>query len=96
MLLLWNKADKEGDRQVTLNEGVELASKEKYEFKESSCVHNQNVAGAFEYLVERWNYLNNKKSKDFISKRSNTEYKKKKNNISEEMKKKDDHNVKKR
>ena len=61
VLLLGNKADKEGEREVTLNEGVELASKEKYEFKESSCVHNQNVAGAFEYLVERWNYLNNKK-----------------------------------
>ena len=38
--------------------GIELALKEKYEFKESSCVENKNVAGAFESLIERWNFQN--------------------------------------
>lgn len=60
ILLLGNKADKENERQVTIQEGVDLALKEKYEFVESSCLQNKNVAGAFESLVERWNIENAK------------------------------------
>jgi small GTP-binding protein len=60
ILLLGNKTDKENERQVSIQEGVDLALKEKYEFKESSCLQNKNVAGAFESLVERWNYQNSK------------------------------------
>ena len=37
---------------------------ENYEFKESSCLHNMNVGDAFEYLVEKWNLLNQKKEKE--------------------------------
>ena len=60
ILLLGNKADKENERQVSIQDGVDLALKEKYEFKESSCLQNKNVAGAFESLIERWNYQNSK------------------------------------
>ena len=57
ILLLGNKTDLEDKRQVTKEEGIQLAVEEHYEFKESSCVQNSNVAGAFEALVERWNVL---------------------------------------
>ena len=60
ILLLGNKADLENERQVSIQEGVDLALKEKYEFKESSCLQNKNVSGAFESLIERWNYQNSK------------------------------------
>ena len=63
ILLLGNKADKENEREVSIDEGINLASQEKYEFKETSCLQNKNVAGAFEYLVERWNFLNQRKQK---------------------------------
>jgi Ras-related protein Rab-11A len=58
VILLGNKLDLEKNREVTSEEGIELAEKENFEFKESSCVHNQNVSGAFETLAERWNFLN--------------------------------------
>ena len=79
ILLLGNKADKENERKVSIEEGVELASQEKYEFKETSCLQNKNVANAFEYLVERWNHPNqneptnqNQKEPTYRVKRSNT------------------------
>ena len=56
ILLLGNKTDKENERQVTYEEGIALALKENYEFKESSCLQNINVAGSFENLIERWNF----------------------------------------
>ena len=56
ILLLGNKTDKENNRQVTSEEGIDLALQENYEFKESSCLQNINVAGAFENLIERWNF----------------------------------------
>ena len=60
ILLLGNKTDLENKRQVTKEMGIELALKEKYEFKESSCIENKNVAGAFESLVENWNFKRHK------------------------------------
>ena len=60
VLLLGNKTDKENEREVTYEEGFAVASKENYEFKESSCLQNKNVAGAFESLIERWNVENHK------------------------------------
>ena len=60
ILLLGNKTDKEDERQVSCEEGMALALKEHYEFKESSCLKNINVAGAFESLIERWNFENHK------------------------------------
>ena len=63
VLLLGNKADKEDERQISYDEGNGLAIQENYEFGESSCRHNLNVAGAFETLIERWNRQNKEKNK---------------------------------
>ena len=66
ILLLGNKTDLEKEnaqekkREVTYEEGIDLALEENYEFKESSCLQNINVAGAFENLIERWNFDNHK------------------------------------
>ena len=54
IILLGNKADLP-NRQVQIEEGIELALQEKYKFKETSCVKNENVADAFEALIEMWN-----------------------------------------
>ena len=62
ILLLGNKIDREQFRQIKTEEGIELASKEKYRFKETSCLKNENVADAFEALVEMWNIENQKKT----------------------------------
>ena len=58
ILLLGNKADREAFREVPTEEGIELAKKEKYKFKETSCLKNENVADAFEALIEMWNIEN--------------------------------------
>ena len=55
VILLGNKADKEDEREVPLDEGVKLSNKENYSFKETSCLKNENVADAFETLIEMWN-----------------------------------------
>ena len=47
-----NKADKENEREVTLEEGAALAVEHKFKFKETLCVKNENVADAFEALIE--------------------------------------------
>ena len=56
VILLGNKADKENEREVLLDEGVKLSNKENYSFKETSCLKNENVADAFETLIEMWNF----------------------------------------
>ena len=63
ILLLGNKSDLEDKRQVSMVDGANLALQEKYEFLESSCLLNTNVAGAFETLVETWNFQNNEVEK---------------------------------
>ena len=70
ILLLGNKTDKEEERKVTFEEGMALALEEKYDFKESSCYNNINVAGAFETLIETWNIEKHRISR--ISNRSNS------------------------
>ncbi len=45
---------------MTCKEGINLALKENYIFKECSCLQNKNVSGAFESLIERWNFKNKK------------------------------------
>ena len=72
ILLLGNKSDKEDERQVSKEEGIALALKEKYEFKESSCLKNKNVAGAFELIIERLNFQNHKKENKHIRKSTTT------------------------
>ena len=62
IILLGNKADKEDFRKVDAEEGIQLALEENYKFKETSCLKNENVADAFEALIEMWNIenINNK------------------------------------
>ena len=82
VILLGNKTDLEEKRKVTYDEGINLALEEKYVFKESSCLKNKNVSGAFESLIEKWNFNNKKergvkgekeeKEEKVRSKRSNT------------------------
>ena len=60
IILLGNKTDLEEIRQVTSEEGIDLAKQEQYIFLESSCIRNINVANAFEVLVETWNFKNYK------------------------------------
>ena len=73
IILLGNKADLEKERKVACKEGIKLALKEKYEFKESSCLQNKNVSGAFESLIEEWNFRNKReRGEKEQMKRSNT------------------------
>ena len=81
IILLGNKTDRESERQIKTEEGIDLALKEKLKFKETSCQKNENVADAFEALIEMWN-IENKKGKidsdmssPFVTaRRSNTLY----------------------
>ena len=57
IILLGNKADLP-NREVQTEEGIALALQEKYKFKETSCAKNENVADAFEALIEMWNIEN--------------------------------------
>ena len=64
IILLGNKADLEEKREVTIDEGAGLALEGNFKFKETSCVKNENVADAFEALIELWNFENHKKEKE--------------------------------
>ena len=61
IILLGNKGDKEDHREVSIEEGKELAFKQKFAFKEISCLQNENVADAFGALIEMWNVEYHKK-----------------------------------
>ena len=80
IVLLGNKTDldDENKREVSSEEGIALASKENYEFHESSCKRNKNVAGAFEALIKSWNFEIHRKQNNLI--RTNSKDKIKKNN----------------
>ena len=55
IILLGNKTDLEDKRKVPQEEGIALALAHNYKFKETSCMKNENVADAFESLIELWN-----------------------------------------
>ena len=55
VILLGNKADLNDQRQVSLEEGRDLAVANEYMFMESSCKDNYNVSDAFTALVEMTN-----------------------------------------
>ena len=55
VILLGNKADLKDQRQVSLEEGRDLAVANEYMFMESSCKDNYNVSDAFTALVEMTN-----------------------------------------
>jgi Ras-related protein Rab-11A len=52
VILLGNKTDLADQREVTPEEGAEFAVKNDYIFMETSCLKNENVADAFETLIE--------------------------------------------
>ena len=60
IILLGNKTDKENEREISKEDGMELAEQENYEFDECCCIKNINVANAFETLLERWNFERHK------------------------------------
>ena len=68
IILLGNKTDKENKRKIKTEEGIDLALKEKLKFKETSCQKNENVADAFEALIEMWNIENKNKNKGTFQK----------------------------
>ena len=65
VILLGNKTDLEDERQVSQEDGVILAVSHNYKFMETSAKKNENVADAFEALIELWNvdYQEKKSSK---------------------------------
>jgi small GTP-binding protein len=52
VIVLGNKTDLEGQRQVPSKEGSDFASENGFLFMETSCLKNENVADAFESLIE--------------------------------------------
>lgn len=93
ILLLGNKTDLEFKREVPKDLAIALAEKENYSFAESSCAKNDNVAGAFEALVQRW-YIDKRKKIEQL-KIENLKEKKliKKEKLKEEKKVKDKNKI---
>jgi small GTP-binding protein len=69
IILLGNKTDLEDKREVSQAEAIDLSITEEYIYKETSCVKNENVADAFETIIEMWN-LSNKKNNQKSNKRT--------------------------
>ena len=78
IILLGNKTDLKDKRVVSQEDAIDLSVNEEYIYKETSCVNNENVADAFETIIEMWN-IKNKKNKRAPIKRS-----KSKENLKEE------------
>ena len=66
VILLGNKADLKEQREVSENEGLNLATENKYIFMESSCKDNLNVSDAFSAIVQMTNF-ELKKSKKIVN-----------------------------
>lgn len=71
VVLIGNKLDLENERKVSQEEAIILAKQENYVFRETSCKTNQNVANAFEALIELWN--NEERKKRSMGQRSNSD-----------------------
>ena len=75
VILLGNKTDLADQREVTPEEGAAFAVKNDYIFMETSCLKNENVADAFETLIEITNIeskKNNNHRRKTISLKKNT------------------------
>ena len=59
IILLGNKTDLDDKRVVSQEQAIDLAVNEEFVYKETSCLKNENVADAFETIIEIWN-INNK------------------------------------
>ena len=71
VVLIGNKLDLENEREVSQEEAIILAKQENYVFRETSCKTNQNVANAFEALIELWK--NEERKKRSMGQRSNSD-----------------------
>jgi small GTP-binding protein len=69
IILLGNKTDLEKNRVISHEEGVVLALSYNIIFQETSCLKNENVADAFETLIELWN-TEYKKKKSYMNRRN--------------------------
>ena len=69
IILLGNKTDLEDKREVSQAEAIDLSITEEYIYKETSCVKNENVADAFETIIEMSN-ISNKKNNQKSNKRT--------------------------
>ena len=95
VILLGNKSDLKKERKVLPEEAAGFALENNYIFMETSCVKNENVASAFEALIELTNIeikKNQYKNKDEDKnkkkdKKKKKEEKEKKNKKKEEKKK---------
>ena len=71
VILLGNKTDLEENREIKPEEGAGLSLENDYIFMETSCLKNENVASAFETLIEMTNIeakrsQNNNKNPDNV------------------------------
>ena len=62
IILLGNKTDLDDKRVVSQEVAIDLAVNEEFVYKETSCLKNENVADAFETIIEIWN-INNKQTR---------------------------------
>ena len=81
IILLGNKTDLEDERQVSQDEAIALSIEEEYIYKETSCVKNENVADAFETIIEIWNIKSKKNNPTPIKRSKNKEIKEEDNKI---------------
>jgi small GTP-binding protein len=61
IILLGNKTDLEKERVISMEDGIALSVEYKFKFCQTSCLKNENVADAFEALIELWNFENQNK-----------------------------------
>lgn len=79
VILLGNKSDLEYKREVSQEEGRNLAIENNYLFSEISCKINSNIFESFRKLIEITDKDISNKHKDFLSlKRKNFKKKRKK------------------
>ena len=85
VILLGNKTDLESKRKVPSEKGANFCVENGYIFMETSCLKNENVADAFETLIEITNRealkkksINNNKEKKLTISMNKNGYKKKK------------------
>ena len=54
-MLLGNKADKENERKISMEQGSQLAFENNFLFKETCCSERTNVSDAFQAIIEKTN-----------------------------------------
>lgn len=63
IILLGNKNDLDYLREVSIDEGTNLALDNNFYFKETSCVENKNVDDVFQTMIEMTHFELNEQSK---------------------------------